>query len=359
MQISDLIAMAAPVNVHPERCIRCYSPRANCARCVQFCPNGSIHIDGMNISVDTCDGCGRCIQACSYDVFEMDFMDVFKMPKKNPLIICCRKNNFPDLPVFAAGCLQQFTWLQLAILVRHFGDIVLYADEKNCASCDFDWFPEGQLLLMRRYGLGTYADKIKIIREPDVMRSCLEEHYTDLNTRREYMKKQFSHAKHAAEKYTRQSLEGYLDAFRETVKPKDVSTFEKRQSQALLLHELYVEADSDPAQEIPLEMLTSTRCRFCRACETLCPWQAIAIVEEAGQAVLAYHDVLCARCGLCLDICPEQGLYWDHGLTVQDIANPHWRILKKAEEAVCERCGERFYPTEEGQTLCAICRNKH
>ena len=74
--------------------------------------------------------------------------------------------------------------------------------------------------------------------------------------------------------------------------------------------------------------------------------------------MLAHHDVLCARCGLCMDICPEQGLHWDRGLTVQDIAEPHWRVLNKGSARTCERCGELFYPAEEGQVRCAICRNK-
>lgn len=95
MQLSDLIAMAASVDVHPERCIRAFSPRATCSKCVQLCPNGSIRIDGGVVSVDTCDGCGRCIQACPHDVFEMDFPAALKMPHDGPLIICCRDMIFP------------------------------------------------------------------------------------------------------------------------------------------------------------------------------------------------------------------------------------------------------------------------
>lgn len=360
MQLSDLIAMAAPVDVHPERCIRAFSPRATCSKCVQLCPNGSIRIDGGVVSVDTCDGCGRCIQACPHDVFEMDFPAALKMPQDGPLIICCRRHDFSDMPVLAANCLQQFTWLELAILVERFGEVVLFADQATCADCDFDWFPEGQQMLLERYGLAAYAEKLRVIRESDEMEAYLKAHFGDLNTRRAYMKNQLGHVRQAAEKYTRQSLSGYLDAFRETVHPERALVFEKTQSQALLLHELYEDApERDPAQEIPLQALTNTHCRFCHSCEKLCPWQAIAIVEEEGRAVLAHHDVLCARCGLCLDICPEHGLHWDRGLTVENITSPHWRVLAEGAARECERCGEIFYTTEEGQTRCAVCRNKY
>lgn len=362
MNLSDMIAMVSPVEVHAERCIHQFSPRASCRRCVQFCPSGSIHIVDRVVSVDTCDGCGRCIQACPHDVFEMDFSEALTMPDgQGPLVIACRKEDFPDMPVLAAGCLQQFTWLQLAILAHRFGEVILYADQAVCEACDYDWFPEGQMMLMARYGLKAYVERIRLIREPDEMAAFLKETFGDLNTRREYMKNQLAHAKQAAEKYTKQSVEGYLEAFRQTVHPVQALTFEKTQSHALLLHELLNAGDlteEAAQQELPLEMLAASRCRFCRTCETLCPWQALAIIEREDHAVLAHHDVLCARCGLCIDICPEHALHWDHGLKAADIAQPHWRVLAEGEAQVCEKCGETFYPTEKGQKLCAICKNK-
>ena len=137
-------------------------------------------------------------------------------------------------------------------------------------------------------------------------------------------------------------MEGYLTAFNDAWKHHRV-TFEKVQSHALLLNELYEE---------------SPQCRYCHICEKLCPWEAIAIIEEDGHAVLAHHDVLCARCGLCIDICPEKGLLWDRGLTRENIANPHWRMLQQGVAKTCSVCGETFYPTTDNQDVCLICKNK-
>lgn len=360
MNLSDLIALSAPVEVHAERCIHQFSPRATCARCIQVCPSNSIHLSDGQINVETCDGCGRCIQACPHDVFTMDFPDALAMPQGGPLVIACRKHDFPDMPVLSTGCLQQFTWLQLAVLVHRFEEVVLFADEDVCAQCTYDWFPDGQTVLMQRYGLDFYEKNLRIIRRQDVMDAYLQKHFGELNARREYMKKQVEQVKHAAKQYTKRSLDGYLDAFRETVHPKQALCFEKTQSQALVLHELYEAVPQrDDEAGIPLQALAATRCRFCHTCEKLCPWQALAILEEDGKAVLAHHDVLCARCGVCVDLCPEHGLHWEHGLAVSDIAAPHWRALSEGKAIVCEHCGEWFYPTEEGQTTCVICRNKH
>ncbi len=360
MNLSDLIALSAPVEVHSERCIHQFSPKASCARCMQVCPSGSIQLRNGQIEVETCDGCGRCIQACPHDVFTMDFPEILAVPPEGPLVIACRKHDFSDMPVFSTGCLQQFTWLQLAMLVHRFGEVVLFADEETCSACTYDWFPKGQTVLMQRYGLTAYEEKLHIIREKEAMNDYLQTHFGDINTRREYMKKQLETVKYAAKQYTKRSMNGYLDAFRETVQSKQALCFEKTQSQTLVLHELY-EAMSKREDEavIPLQALAATRCRFCRTCEKLCPWQAVAIVEEEGKAVLAHHDVLCARCGVCVDLCPEHGLHWEHGLTVADIATPHWRALAEGTAVVCEYCGEWFYPTEKGQTTCVICRNKY
>ncbi len=355
MNLSDIISMTNPVQVHLERCIHSYSPRATCKQCVHFCQNGSVQLENGCIAVESCDGCGRCIQACPHDVFEMDFQTALAV-KEGPLFISCKKEQLQDVPVMAAGCLQQFTWLQLALLVERFKDVYLYAEENRCNQCEFQWFPEGQIALMNKYGLENYGAHVHVVRNREMLTHQLNQTYGIINTRRQFMMNQFSGMKHAAKNYTEQTLNATLESLNENLHKGVV--FEKTQSHAILLNELYEKGIPNPKEELPLQALMSSTCRFCHTCEKLCPWQALAIIEEDGHAILAHHDVLCARCGLCIDICPEHGLMWSHGLTQGDIAEPHWRLLNEGEAVECERCGEKFYPTEEGQTRCAICKNK-
>ncbi|MEE0511906.1 MAG: 4Fe-4S binding protein [Peptococcaceae bacterium] len=360
MELSNLIAMTVPVEVHAERCIHHFSPRATCKSCVQVCPTHSIHLHNNTIIIENCEGCGQCIQVCPHDVFEMDFPSAFAQSTETPLVIACKKMSLSDMPFLSSGCLQQFTWLQLALLVKRFGKIVLYAEHSFCNSCDINWFPEGQIMLMKRYGLNEYADKIHIIRDEIKLKEYIENNFVAFNTRREYIKNQFENVKHVAEKYTKQSLSGYLDAFRETVTPNYALSFEKMQAKALSLNELYDHMQHPPLSEtIPLQTLASTQCRFCRICESLCAWQAVTIIEKDGKAVLAYHNVLCSRCGVCIDTCPENGLHWNYGLTVNDIAHPKWQVLSKGEAKRCKCCDEMFYPTTEDQIYCPICKNKN
>lgn len=355
MNLSDIISMTNPVQVHLERCIHSYSPRATCKQCVHFCPNGSIQLENGCIAVESCDGCGRCIQACPHDVFEMDFQTALAV-KEGPLFISCKKEQLQDVPVMVAGCLQQFTWLQLALLVERFKDVYLYAEENRCNQCEFQWFPEGQIALMNKYGLENYSAHVHVVRNREMLTHQLNQTYGIINTRRQFMMNRFSGMKHAAKNYTEQTLNVTLESLNENLYKGVV--FEKTQSHAILLNELYEKGIPNPKEELPLQALMSSTCRFCHTCEKLCPWQALAIIEEDGHAILAHHDVLCARCGLCIDICPEHGLMWSHGLTQGDIAEPHWRLLNEGEAVECERCGEKFYPTKEGQMRCAICKNK-
>lgn len=359
MNLSDILAITTPIQVHPERCIHSFSPRATCQKCIQFCPSHSIDIKEGEISVESCNGCGQCVQACPHDVFEMDFPRAYALCNDSPLIIGCNKQDISDKPVLTTGCLQQFTWLQLALLASRFKEVVLFADSNLCSHCSCKWFPEGQLMLLERYGLQEHAKKICIIREKSSFESYLSEKFNNHNPRREYMKNQVNNIKNMAEKYTRQSVHGYLDAFRETLTTKSVLDFEKTQPHSLLLNELYAEtAELNVSEKIPLQALSATRCRFCHICEKLCAWQALAIIEENGHAVLAHHDVLCARCGVCIDICPENSLLWNNGLTIKDITHPQWRILTEGNALVCQNCGEKFYPLTNDQNFCPICQNK-
>ena len=209
---------------------------------------------------------------------------------------------------------------------------------------------------MNKYGLENYGAHVHVVRNREMLTHQLNQTYGIINTRRQFMMNQFSGMKHAAKNYTEQTLNATLESLNENLHKGVV--FEKTQSHAILLNELYEKGIPNPKEELPLQALMSSTCRFCHTCEKLCPWQALAIIEEDGHAILAHHDVLCARCGLCIDICPEHGLMWSHGLTQGDIAEPHWRLLNEGEAVECERCGEKFYPTEEGQTRCAICKNK-
>jgi formate hydrogenlyase subunit 6/NADH:ubiquinone oxidoreductase subunit I len=72
-------------------------------------------------------------------------------------------------------------------------------------------------------------------------------------------------------------------------------------------------------------MLDPEPCILCRACEDVCPWNCIfmldpGIVEEADQAteaqaqqayaIFVVDDNACTRCSVCVERCPSDCLYY-------------------------------------------------
>ncbi len=73
-------------------------------------------------------------------------------------------------------------------------------------------------------------------------------------------------------------------------------------------------------------MLDPEPCILCRACEDVCPWNCIymldpGIVQEAGDesthdqvdeayAIFVVDDNACTRCSVCVERCPSDCLYY-------------------------------------------------
>jgi formate hydrogenlyase subunit 6/NADH:ubiquinone oxidoreductase subunit I len=73
-------------------------------------------------------------------------------------------------------------------------------------------------------------------------------------------------------------------------------------------------------------MLDPEPCILCRACEDVCPWNCIymldpGIVEEPGdeanraqveyaEAIFVVDDHACTRCSVCVERCPSDCLYY-------------------------------------------------
>lgn len=353
MDANDLITLTRPVTVQAQRCIHRYNARSSCSRCINVCPEHSIRLSGNEIEVDTCIGCGRCIQQCPLDVFSLD-MPAAYAGNNGTCALVCAKSDIDDAPVVRTRCLAQFTAQDLAILVQKYGQVALYAESSDCDNCQCSWHPQAQLMLMEQNGLRDAAARVHIFHKRQDLLRCLG--IKEGEGRRQFLKNMALRTRTE----TRKTLSGFAASYKEAAQTsltQKQAPFEKVRSHGVVLHELL---QHEPDQEAPLrlEKLNLTHCRFCRICERLCPWEALAYHEEEDQAWLLHHDALCARCGLCLDLCPEEGLSWRSGLKAGDIAQPHWRPLAHALQKTCVKCGQPFYTTEPDADHCPICQNK-
>lgn len=84
-----------------------------------------------------------------------------------------------------------------------------------------------------------------------------------------------------------------------------------------------LQAKMKPKRHIGME---ADLCILCRACEDVCPWDCIymlsgdivadadsaAVRDAAGNsaAVFVIDDVECTRCGICVERCPSDALFY-------------------------------------------------
>lgn len=358
MNIFDYIALNIPVSVYNDRCIRCYSKKSTCIKCIQSCPTRGIVFNETGIDVTECIGCGRCIQQCPLHVFELDFQHIMDIDATSLIILSCYKSRLKDYPVIETRCLQQFNIYQLAVLLQKYSSIILFCDEETCEKCDSTWYPLEQKLLLEKNGLKKTSNNLSIIRNKKILDEFISKSDIDLNNRRLFMKNQWKNIKNTGNKYIEQTARSYIKSFSETVSSQKI-VFKKTQAQTMILHQCLLENEDVSDEAISLQKLENSRCRFCVTCESMCPWGAIAIIREENNSLLVHHDVLCARCGICIDVCPENGLFWNQGLTVKDIYMPEWRVLKKGTKKQCNKCEEIFYTDKNEQELCVFCKEDY
>ncbi|MBD3286083.1 4Fe-4S dicluster domain-containing protein [candidate division WOR-3 bacterium] len=73
--------------------------------------------------------------------------------------------------------------------------------------------------------------------------------------------------------------------------------------------------------EVEAEPITATinegLCSACGTCVTMCPYEAISLVEKEGHKVAEVNEVLCKGCGSCAGACPTGAAQQKHYKTAQ------------------------------------------
>ncbi|MFO8090391.1 MAG: 4Fe-4S dicluster domain-containing protein [Desulfatiglandaceae bacterium] len=78
-------------------------------------------------------------------------------------------------------------------------------------------------------------------------------------------------------------------------------------------------------------------CNGCLACVHNCPAGALKYKDEAGRRIIYHNMTLCARCGHCHRICPQNAVEFQH------LLDGPWEEVTSLQLARCEICGEPVY----------------
>lgn len=89
----------------------------------------------------------------------------------------------------------------------------------------------------------------------------------------------------------------------------------------------------------------NNKCNGCLACVQNCPAKALDYADHGNKRVLKHNMALCARCGNCWRICPQNAVEYQY------LLNGKWDDVAIMDLVSCKVCGEPLYTLDFGETL--------
>jgi ferredoxin len=89
----------------------------------------------------------------------------------------------------------------------------------------------------------------------------------------------------------------------------------------------------------------NNKCNGCLACVQNCPANALAYADQGEKRVLKHNMAMCARCGNCWRICPQEAIEFQY------LLKGAWDDVAIMELVSCAVCGEPLYTMDFSETL--------
>jgi len=372
--LSDMLTQLNPLRVQPEQCVRIRSKRATCDRCMRACPADGITID-ESVDVLRCTYCGACVGACP--------TEVFTMLGSTETELVGRLSTLPE----------ELTWVlfycerakgRLPGRVRRWGIKV------GCLAM----LTESLLLFSAALGRQTF-----VLQPPDLCQGCENERaLSQVSKAIAHVERLLSGVRSsirvverlpkglsprlirgrepALELNRRQFLGEVVQGFRQLPvrllmgvigdgesgspeRPKRPAITAKRpvSERAVYLQALQSLVDGGLAMTsaLALRHIEASHCYFCGVCARLCPTEAIVQEGEEEGARLKFFPGKCTNCGLCLEVCLQDGLRWGREMEVGDVLRGEAIEIAVASRHTCGLCGSDYLAGPDDPGRCVSC----
>jgi len=323
--------------VKGERCVHALVENASCSACADVCPKDAWIVDDESVALDPslCDGCGLCVPVCTEGAIKHDYkLQFFTHADQSTAFVVCEYAD-TGFDLGRVPCIHSFGLSELLGIYRQ-GVHKLIVSTGDCEQCTrgcVERLPDrisalNKMLLQRGKPKFT-LNYVSPFECTDLIKQLLPLESKKISRRNFF--------RTGSSKLLQFKDEVYDLAKADHLSPGNL---------------LRREHDND--MSVFSTRLDEKQCVGCDVCFSVCPHNALQIVDENNEMYYQLDDDNCTGCQLCTDICEHDAIHIE-----QWCSRNQDRVLLSTMR--CKACGVSFHVPNRNTSISGLCHicDKH